>query len=205
MTFIKIFTTLLIISTFSSCTNKTFSNKEDLLAYIYNSNNDYISSKTFDGIKVTALYKPKDLLINQEIYKEITADELVVLRNKYKDYIYFQINFEDILNKTNSNNRLEDRKFFESFNFKMKELISLYSSNNEELKLIEYISPRSFGIDRKRSVLLAFENNLNALKNSSYVTLRLNDFGLLNRSLRFKISTSKILNEPTLKFKTILN
>ena len=82
---------LIAIATLCACSSKTFNDSDEVLAFIRNPDNGYYQTKTINGVNFSILYKPTDLLVDQELQNNFDSFIIDSLRNKYKKYIYFAL------------------------------------------------------------------------------------------------------------------
>lgn len=183
------------------CDKRTFDTDQELLTYIRQDSNEYIQSKSINGIDFELLYRPTDLLVNQELNN---SNDINKLRNKYKDFIYFNLsisaNEEEILSAF-PKNRAEYSLLVNQLTFKMNKNIVMLNNHKDTIPLIDIVSPRLYGMDRKNTLLLIFNRDHSKLKDKT-LNLYLKDFGLNVGEIRFRIPTETIKNEPTIAFKS---
>lgn len=197
---ILVLTTLL----FSSCNQKSFDSKEELLIYIKNPENGYFQEKLINGITITHILKPTDLLVLQDLSQGSLQNEKIQnLRENYKKFLYFELSFskngKDLLS-TIPRDTDEFGGFVSHLSFNMNENIHLINSLNDTINTVDIIYPRMFGLNKKTTLFLVFENDP-SLFNSDSITLLIEDFGINTGEVRFNTPTKLIKNQPFIDFK----
>jgi hypothetical protein len=66
--------------------------------------------------------------------------------------------------------------------------------------MADYIYPRMYGVSNETTLMFVFPRDKISTKNS-HLNFTVNEFGLNTGEIRFKMETSKIINEPKLEFK----
>ena len=67
---IKKYFFIFCVSLIFSCSSKTFDTKQELWTYLKEESNGYLQSKNINGYDFSLLYKPTDLLVEQELGSE---------------------------------------------------------------------------------------------------------------------------------------
>lgn len=191
---------LFLIFGLHSCRQKTFKSKRALYTYLKKEENGYIQSKHVNGSTYTVMYKPTDLLVLQELDTR-TENELTELREKYRKYLYFTLQFSRHGKALLSN--AADRQGFgrmvNQLSFGMGEKVHLYTREKDTLTLLDYHYPRMYGMHPSTNMLFVYPRE-EAYLNSEYLVLSIEDFGLNTGDLKFKFKTDKIKKEPQLHF-----
>lgn len=199
---------ILFVFTFfllTSCSNKTFDSTEKLLDYIKQESNGYIQYKNVNGVDFTLLYKPTDLLVQQELGDDEKFDSKRIkeLRNKYSNYMYFNLsmsmNNKELLSVA-PKNRNEFGAMVNQLAFGMREKVFVYTQQKDTLEMIDYVYPRMYGMSKSTSMLFVYPREEKDLK-EAYLNFTVDDLGLYTGEVKFKIPTNKINNEPSLSFK----
>lgn len=196
---------ILIISTlliFMSCTNKTFDSSEELVAYIKESGNGYNHIKTINGVDFSLLYKPTDLLVNQELGSEITPAKIDSLRNKYRTYMYFTLSMSKNNQELLTNVAGDKQKFGAMVNqlaFGMEQKVHLYTPTKDTITMADYIYPRMYGMSGSTTMMFVYPKE-KKVTISEFITLTIEDLGFYTGEVKFKIPTKIMNNEPKLQF-----
>lgn len=191
---------VLSVFLFTSCDQKTFETKKELMEYITDLENEYLHRKSVNGIDYTILYKPTDLLVQQELSTNPTKKELDSLRNKYKKYMYFNISLskknQEVLSSM-GNDRNEFGTMVNKLVFGMSEKVHLFSKTKDTLEMANYVYPRLYGMGNSTSMMFVYKRDTNIL-NHNHFYLTVEDIGLKTGEVKFKIPTKPILNEPNI-------
>ncbi len=185
-----------------SCTNNTFSNETNLLAYVKAPENGYTQSKTINGIDYTLMYRPTDLLVNQELAETITDSAVTTLREKYNKYLYFNLsmsqNNQELLN-AKAGNKNEFGALVNQLAFGMNEKVHLYTKSKDTIALADFIYPRMYGMSKATTIMFVYPRDENALKEET-LNFTIEDLGFYTGEVKFKIDTKQLENEPQLSF-----
>lgn len=210
---VKAGVSLLIITIFCfySCSNKTFETKEQLIEYLTDPENGYYQNKQVNGYKFSLLYKPTDLLVEQEIGStsrdtesslEDRKEKVKVLREKYQNQMYFTLsmsrNNKELLSVT-PNNRQEFGAMVNQLAFGMREKVFVYTQKKDTVEMLDYIYPRMYGMSKSTTMLFVYPKKEETLK-EEYLNFTIHDLGTYTGEVKFKIKTKIIKKEPNLKF-----
>ncbi len=183
-----------------SCNQKTFDNETALLEYIKDETNGYTQHKTVNGVDYTLTYRPTDLLVKQELGDLENKGEIKTLRNKYKNYLYFNlsmsINNQELLS-TAPKNRNEFGAMVNQLAFGMNEKVHVYTPSKDTLEMADFIYPRMYGMSRATTIMFVYPRDKKALK-EEYINFTIEDLGLYTGEVKFKILKKNIINEPIL-------
>ncbi len=191
-----------ILLTLFSCSTKTFDSSEALLAYLKEPGNEYIYAKTVNGVDFSLLYRPTDILVNQEITGNPTRELIDSLRNKYKEYLYFTLSMSKNNRELLSNVASDKQQFGAMVNelaFGMEEKVHLYTPKKDTIVMADYIYPRMYGMSKVTTMLFVYPRE-KKVTNTKFMTFTIEDLGLYTGEVKFKIPTKIINNEPKLKF-----
>jgi len=190
--------TLLLL--LSACNQNVFDSKKELLAHLQDSKNGYIYKKEINGLNYTLMYRPTDMLVQQEINDKTTQNELDSIRSKYGKYIYLNIalakNGEEVLNSV-INKKSDFGSMVNQLVFGMGQKVHLISQTRDTLELLDYIYPREYGMSKSTNMMFVYPRNEDLLKNE-YFHFTIEDIGLSTGEIGFKISTRVIKKEPKL-------
>jgi hypothetical protein len=192
-----------IVSIASSCTTKTFETKEAMWTYLKEKDNGYIHTKNVNGYDFSLVYKPTDLLVDQEIGAAVSdKKKITALRAKYKEYLYFTLSMsreQKELLSTTPKNRQEFGAMVNQLAFGMRERVHVFSQQKDTLEMLDYIYPRMYGMSKATTMLFVYPRDSKYLK-GEYLNFTIEDLGMYTGEVRFKIPTKKIRNEPRLDF-----
>lgn len=185
-----------------SCGSKTFKSKDELVAHLQDVDNGYHFDKSVNGIDYALTYRPTDLMVLQFIDDEDRTDKVDQLREKYSDYLYFNLsmsaNGKELLNQK-AQNRAEYGAKVNQLSFGMADKVFLTDQQKDTLALLDYTFPRTYGMGRSTSLLLVYENDHEAMQ-QEHLFLTVKDLGYGTGEVSFKIDTKKIRQQPRLKF-----
>lgn len=194
---------LFVIVFVVSCSSKTFSNKEDLWQYLRDEDHGYLQTKKVNGYKFSVLYKPTDLLVEQELDSSTAPEKIMQLRDKYKKYLYITLsiskNNKELLSVT-PKNRQEFGTMVNELAFGMGNKVYLYTPKKDTLDMLDYNYPRMYGMSKSTTMLFVYPREKKYLA-EDYLNFTIGDLGTYTGEVRFKIDTEKIVNEPKLLLK----
>ncbi len=185
-----------------SCNQRTFDSKEELLQYITNPKSGYLQKKSVNGIDISLMYRPTDLLVDQELRGLQDKKTIDSLRDKYDNYLYFNLslskNNEELLS-TVPKNRNEFGAIVNQLAFGMDQKIHLYTRKKDTIPMLDYVYPRMYGMSDNTSLLLVYPRNEDILKEET-LTLSIEDFGAQIGEVKFKIVNKTFIKEPKILF-----
>ena len=194
-----LFCCLLLLCT--ACNQNTFDTKEQLLTFLQNEENGFVHTKSVNGVNYKLLYKPTDLMVSQEMNDQWTPTDIDSLRNKYKEYIYFNLSISKN-NKELLSNISGDRQTYgtmvNNLAFGMRENVHLFNTKRDTIPMLDYVYPRMYGMSPSTSMLLVYPKNEYLVGET--ITLTIEDLGFGTGEVRFSQKIDPILNEPQLKF-----
>ncbi|PQJ81025.1 hypothetical protein BTO18_14430 [Polaribacter porphyrae] len=194
---------LLIITVlcFFSCSTKSFNTKEEMWGYLKNKDNGYLQSKNINGYDFSLIYKPTDLLVEQELGEDRSKQKIKELRDKYKNQIYFTLsmsrNNKELLSTT-PKNRQEFGAMVNQLAFGMREKVHVFTQQKDTLELLDYNYPRMYGMSQSTTMLFVYPRDESYLKEET-LNFTIQDLGTYTGEVKFKIETDKIKKEPNLK------
>ncbi|WP_034230130.1 hypothetical protein [Aquimarina pacifica] len=196
---ILIFTGFLLLI---SCNNTIFGTTEELWEYLRDPEHEYLQTKTINGVNFSIVYKPTDLLVEQELGKERSISKIDSLRNKYGKYMYFNVsmskNNQELLSNV-AGNKQQFGAMVNELAFGMKQKIHLYTPKKDTIAMADYIYPRMYGMSGATTILLVYPKE-EKLVDADHFNLTIEDLGFYTGEVKFKIPTKIINNEPQLKF-----
>ena len=150
-----------IITLFASCQQHSFEDKQALLDYIKNPDNGYLQKKNVNGVDFSLLYRPTDLLVSQELSTKPSQKEIDSLRNKYSDYLYFNLslskNGKELLSSV-PKNQGEFGGMVNQLAFGMNRKIHLIANQRDTIPMLDYVYPRVYAC----AGVLGMQNKNNA-------------------------------------------
>lgn len=186
-----------------NCTSKTFEGTDAMWTYLKNTNHGYLQEKSVNGYDFSLLYKPTDLLVQQELTQEekTNTKKVKMLRDKYSQYIYFVVSIsrdnKELLSTT-PKNRQEFGKMVNNLAFGMGNKVHVFTPKKDTLDLLDYVYPRMYGMSKATTMLFVYPRDKKYLK-EKYLNVTIEDLGTYTGEVKFKIPTNKIQNEPKLK------
>lgn len=186
----------------ASCTQTTFDTTEELWEYIKEPKNNYIHTKTINGVEFSLLYKPTDLLVEQELSDQTGQSAIDSLRNKYSGYMYFTLsmskNNQELLSNV-AGNKQQFGAMVNELAFGMEQKVHLYTPQKDTIAMTDYIYPRMYGMSGSTTMLLVYPRDETVTK-EEFLTVTIEDLGFYTGEVKFKVPTSVIKEEPMLKF-----
>ena len=184
------------------CSTKSFDTAEALQLYIQQPENEYVYTKTVNGVDFSVLYKPTDLLVNQELGDHKSAEIVDSLRDKYKAYLYFTVamskNNQELLSNV-AGNKQRFGAMVNELAFGMEQKVHLYTPKKDTIELVDYIYPRMYGMSGATTILFVYPRE-KRVTNQEFMTLSIEDLGFYTGEVKFKIPTKIIANEPRIQF-----
>lgn len=201
---ITIYLTILLLALLTSACSRTMS-YEKMVEFINNPENGLVQKKSINGIDFKLTYQPTDLLVFNELRGNdtISEEQLNETRMKYLGQHYFILSVssggKEIL--SNASNRQSFSIMVNQLSFGMGSKVLLTTDERDTLNLLDFQSPRYFGMAESTDILFAFRKNM---VNTKSLLFTLSEFGLKTGDLRFVFDTENInavLNEK-IKFIT---
>lgn len=196
------FLLLLPIVLLTSCSSKTFDTEEALWEYVKDKNNGYIHHKTVKGVAYSLMYRPTDVLVNQELSDKYNNRIVDSLRKKYKEYMYFNLsmskNNKELLSNV-AGNKNQFGSMVNELAFGMEQKVHVYTPKKDTLAMLDFIYPRMYGMSNATTIMFVYPRDEKYLKDE-YINLTVQDLGFYTGDVTFKIPTEALKNEPELKF-----
>jgi hypothetical protein len=149
------------------------------------------------------MYKPTDLMVNQELGDSITANRVEMLREKYSKYLYFNLsmskNNQELLSAV-PKNRNEFGAMVNQLAFNMSDKVHLFTKSKDTIELLDFVYPRLYGMGNSTSIMFVYPKNKDLL-GDDYINFTVEDLGLDTGEIKYKIPTKNIVLEPRLSFK----
>lgn len=195
---------IIMIISLMSCSTKSFDNEKDLLDYLNNPDYGYLQQKNVNGYDFSLLYKPTDLLVQQELSNNVDIEKIKIqkLRDQYGKYLYFSISIskegKELLSTT-PKNRNEFGSMVNRLAFGMRDKVHLYNQHKDTLNLLDYNYPRMYGMGKATTMLFVYPKDQKYLQDE-YLNFTIEDLGTYTGEIKFKIETEKIKKQPQLSF-----
>jgi hypothetical protein len=177
-------------------------NKEELVEYLQNEDNGLLVSKTINDLKISAMYRPTDLIVEQEA-RPSTPDSVVeALYAKYGKYWYFILSIEKDGKDALYGSAADMTGFSEvlqTLAFRMNDHLYASTSEKDTVYLADYHYSRMFGMSHSTDLLLAFDAQ--EVQDSKWVQLNLSEFGLSTGRVNLRFKTKDINDIPRIKIK----
>lgn len=184
------------------CSSPIFNSSNELWTYLKDKDHGYLQQKNVNGYDFSLLYKPTDLLVQQELSENPTKEEIQQLREKYQKQMYFTLsmsrNGKELLSTT-PKNRQEFGAMVTQLAFGMNEKVHLFTTKKDTLPLLDYNYPRMYGMSNATTMLFVYPRDAKFLE-QEYLNFAIQDLGTYTGEVKFKIETEKIENEPSLTF-----
>lgn len=177
---------------------------DKLVEYIAKPSHGLKQADSTGRLKISVAYRPSAFLIEQELqakpgYNQNTVDSLSAIYNKNLYFVLsMSYNGQEILTSFAG----DAQKFSEMVNtlsFGMGGYVSLTTSGNDTLGLLDYAYPRAYGMSSGTDMLFAFENKIKPGVKTLFFNIA--DFGLGMGKKRFEFRVKDIKNVPSLEFK----
>ncbi len=192
---------VIILLILISCNSKTFTTEEELWAYLKNEENGYVQYKTVNGYHFSLMYKPTDLLVKQELGNNANSQEVKKLREKYRQYLYFNLsmskNNKELLSVA-AKSKNEFGALVNQLAFNMDSKVHLFTQQKDTIALVDFVYPRMYGMSNSTEVLFVYRREETKLK-KEYLNFTIEDLGLYTGEVKFKVPLNSLENEPNLK------
>lgn len=194
---------LLLLTILTSCTPETVETEEELLTYVRDEDHGLYQKQERNGLEVSLMYRPTDLVINQELQskKTITQPEIQKLKEQYGPYAYFVLSYSDRGKEalyTRSQGQGDFSEKLRRLSFRMGEYVHMTTSQKDTLYLKDSYYPRMHGMGTSSRVLLVFDRA--KIEQSEWASLHVKDVGFGTGRMHFKINTKEIKDIPGLEF-----
>ncbi|RDY61985.1 hypothetical protein DX873_00920 [Flagellimonas nanhaiensis] len=195
--------TIALLCSVASCKPNTFDSVSKLWSHVKDEENGYHHQKMVGNVIYTLTYRPTDILVKQALGDNYTEFKVDSLRNKYGDYLYFNLsmsaNDQELLNS-----KASDRNAFgamvNQLAFGMAEKVHLIGQKRDTIPMADYSYPRMYGMSNSTNMLLVYPKDPRLLK-GEFFHFTIEDLGFSTGEVGFKIPTKSLTNEPKLNFK----
>jgi len=183
-----------------SCSSKSFKDKKTLTLFLQDKDNGYSSYKSINEIDFNVMYRPTDLLVEQELMESFTLEEIDGLREKYKNHIYFNLsiskNNQEILSNF-SRDRNRFGKMINELAFGMEDKLNLVTETRDTVSMTDFIYPRLYGLSPTTTILIVYPRE-EVLQGGASFKIVLKDMGLGTGDVSFRFKTNLIEKDPQL-------
>lgn len=161
----------------------------------------HISEQRGD-LEVSALYRPTDLLVAQELGSERPTEEaLAEFRNKYGAYAYFILGFSKENKDALYNTAASYADFSENLqklSFRLQEYLHMTTSSKDTVYMADYHFSRMHGMGGSTQVLVAFDRQ--DIADKDWVQLNLTELGFGAGRVNLRFDMSDIKRAPSIDF-----
>ncbi len=193
---------LLLLVLLISCSNKTFNTEEELWTYLRDESNGFVQQKAVNGYNFSLVYKPTDLLVKQELSDDTSAEDVKKLREKYGQYLYFNLSMskdnKELLSAA-PKTRNEFGAMINQLAFGIGDKVHLFTQEKDTIALADFVYPRMYGMSRSTDILLVYPREEHKLIGGD-LSFTIKDLGLYTGEVKLKIPIKNINSEPKLKF-----
>jgi hypothetical protein len=181
---------------------ENFRTEAELIAYIRDEDNGLIKSAELNNYKIEVMYKPVDLLVNQEIGEEpVDEQKLNGLKLKYQAYYYFTLslsrNNKEALHQVDGGME-QYSALVQTLSFRMNEYVTMTTSAYDTIPAGDFILNRTYGMSTSTDLLFVFNKEKSADK--EWVQFNLNEFGLGIGNQRFRFKRKDLDDAPGMNF-----
>lgn len=183
-----------------SCSNNSFNDKELLTIFLQDKDNGYSSYKSVNEVDFNVIYRPTDLLVEQELGENYTVRDIESLRKKYKNHIYFNIsiskNNQEILSSL-TNDRNSYGEMVNELAFGMEDKLNLITETRDTISMTDFIYPRLYGLGQTTTILIVYPRE-EVLREGDSFKIVVKDMGLGTGDVGFRFKTNLIEKDPQL-------
>jgi hypothetical protein len=188
---------------FTACESKPKKlSQDELTKYIQNRDNGLIKKRESKGVVTTVTYKPKGLLVLQELSASDNKDSISIpsLEKKYGSAYYFTLNFSK-----NNKEAIREMGGFSGYSnmlqtlaFHMQEYVTLTTSLKDTIPLASFYFDQTNGLSQSSSVLLAFLNE--KANKAEVVDINVSECGFGTGNLKFSFRRQDLEAVPALDY-----
>jgi hypothetical protein len=182
------------------CSNSDHLLPEELSAFVINEEHGLKKTAALSNINIEVTYRPVDLLVYQEIGKQVVdAKEIENLRKKYNQYIYFILSLsndsKEALHQTGGSQYSE---LVQTLSFRMNDYVTLTTAANDTIPVGDFMLNRTYGMSSSTDLLFVFSKE--KAIGQDWIQFNLNEFGLGVGNQRFRFSMKDIKEVPEVNF-----
>ena len=197
----KVFFLIIMLLVFVGCSNETFDSEEELWTYLKDESNGYLQKKSVNGFDFSLVYRPTDLVVNQELTNRRNFKNVDQLRSKYGKYLYFKLSMsranKEILSSV-PRNKDEFGEMVNQLAFGIGNKVHLFTKQKDTIELADFAYPRMYGMTASTDILFVYPREEAKLKDE-YLIFTIEDLGFYTGEIKFKVPIENINNEPRLK------
>lgn len=180
------------------CKGEYDSQSDGLNNEFNNIENEFTQLKKVNGISISLIYKPTDLMVRQEIdnLKSETKINQDSIEKKYSKCLYFLLSYSKDNNELLSTIRTSRNQFNNIQNmltFNMSDMVVLTNENNDTIPIVDYNFTRTYGLSKSTSLLFVFDRN-KLIDKSDEINFKLKDIGIGVGDINFKYKANTIKN-----------
>lgn len=180
---------IFLLSFSIGCSTK-MATENELIEYVREVDNGLIKTTKRGDIEVSAVYRPLDLIVAQELGNNLPDEKQIEqVREKYRQNAYFVLsvsndNKDALYSTANSYSHFSEN--LQKLSFRMPEYLFMTTSARDTVELLDFNYSRMHGMGASTQVLLAFDKD--KLQDKEWVQLNLKEmgFGVGRVNLRFK-------------------
>jgi hypothetical protein len=176
--------------------------EEALMAYIRDPGYGLYRKESRGGFEISAMYKPTDLLVAQELGGAMPSPEQVTgLRKRYGAFCYFVVGLakdgQDAL-YASSDHYAEFSDQLQKLSFRLQDFIYMTTSSDDTCQLLDYHFSRMHGMGGSTQVLLAFDRP--TMADADWVQLNLKEMGFGTGRVNLRFGMKDMLRAPSIDF-----
>jgi len=186
----------------ASCTPNHLT-EDELRKYILDADHGLTKEVVIDDFKVSATFRPTDLLIAQEVSSPADTIQINRLKKKYGDHYYFVLALSRNGREAIQAGTLPQDQFSEllqTISFRMGAFITLTTSRQDTIPLADFAYTRTFGMGGSNDILRVF--NKERITDQQWVQINLAEFGLGLGRQSLKFNCKDLDNIPRIEFTT---
>ncbi len=198
----------LLILAAVGCSSPKEMTVEELNKYITEPEHSLVKSVEQNGYTINVIFRPTDLLVNQEIDGReglIGEDKLKSIRRKYASHYYFMLE----LSRNNREALMPDGDpeqyggLLQNLSFRMHDYVMLLTSKKDTIYVADFVMDRTYGLNNSTNILFAFSKE--SAKDKEWVQFNLKEFGLGTGDQRFRFGLKDLEQVPSVKFNITVN
>jgi hypothetical protein len=179
-----------------------FVTEQSLLQYMQDPGNGLCKATKQGGVEISAIYRPTDLLVAQELgVKAFSGEELSQYRSKYSTYAYFTLSFSkdnrDALYGT-ATSYGDFSENLQKLSFRLREYLQMTTSAQDTVHMADYHFSRMHGMGGSTQVLVAFDRQ--DIVDKEWVQLNLAELGFGAGRVNLRFTTRDLLSAPSIDF-----
>ena len=184
------------------CGNSAHLPPEKLSAFVIDEEHGLKKTAVLNNINIEVTYRPVDLLVYQEIGKQVVdAKEIGIIRKKYNQYIYFVLSLsKDNREALHQAGGSQYGELVQTLSFRMNDYVTLTTAANDTIPVGDFMLNRTYGMSSSTDLLFAFDKGKTI--GQDWIQFNLNEFGLGIGNQRFRFAMEDIEKVPEANFTT---